>query len=132
MDVNTRISTIIRSSMRIAANWRDEQHESPTPHAGLQMFTSDVTLNWEIPRKAPGYAWAPCRILNWDARIPQEPDPHLALVWRDDAEFTTWHPLNESVALYRELAAVEPSPEGILKFASRYGLLGPSSMEVEA
>jgi hypothetical protein len=95
---------------------------------GCEVFTNDYTLAWDVPRSFPGYAWVPCVVSDHDQQVGKSPEKTtLALVPRDDAAFRTWYPLEESVALYRELADIDPTPEGILAFARRYGLLGPGA-----
>jgi hypothetical protein len=48
----------------------------------------------------------------------------MALVRRLGAAMESYAPLKDSLALYRILSETEPTPEGILGFAIRYGQLG--------
>jgi hypothetical protein len=51
------------------------------------------------------------------------------LVLRDEARLVGYAPLQEKIALYRELSAAAPTPDGILAFANRYGHLGKNAEE---
>lgn len=48
----------------------------------------------------------------------------LTLCPRPGIQWRTYDPLADEVGLFREFAAVEPTPEGIVTFANRYGELG--------
>lgn len=48
----------------------------------------------------------------------------LALVPRPGARSETYYPLQEATGLFRTFADTEPSQDGIMEFARKYGLLG--------
>jgi hypothetical protein len=71
---------------------------------------------WQRPRSGDGYVWA-----EW----PRKSGTTVRrLVRKPEAEITAYDPLSLGIALHRELAAAEPTPEGALAFANRYGSLG--------
>jgi hypothetical protein len=55
-------------------------------------------------------------------KLDQRAEP--ALVWQEDAPVRYYHPLTGKESLYRTLAAVSPTPSGVLDFARQYGRLG--------
>jgi hypothetical protein len=80
------------------------------------MPSSVYEFQWPVPTSGDGYAWVECRT--------DRGDTVLGLGPRADAEFTTYRPLQRGMALHRELAATEPTAEGVAAFANRYGPLG--------
>jgi hypothetical protein len=81
------------------------------------MFSDPVSFTWERPRTG-GYNWQPTASSN-----------DLVLLPRPGTTFGSYHPLDEPVSLYRELATVDIIPEGTLAFADRYGHLGGGAFD---
>jgi hypothetical protein len=71
---------------------------------------------WAYSKAGDGFVWAECR----------EDSGHAVqgLVPRAGVELDNYAPLRLGIALHRELAAAEPTPEGVLAFANLYGPLG--------
>jgi hypothetical protein len=84
----------------------------------------DRSFWWEFPEGADGYQWTKCKLQGGLA--PQE-----CLVARQGAKFGRYDVLAGigPLALYREFAGVEASPEGILGFANQYGRLEAAAAE---
>src|SRR5262245_52411566 len=62
---------------------------------------------------------------NWDAG----PQPILCEARSTREENPRWyHPLDEEPALFRTFADIDPTPDGCLHFANKYGLLGIGSL----
>ena len=76
---------------------------------------SDVLheFTWTVSVGPVGYVWNRAEGIE-DWQLERHPDTKLR----------TYAPLREGMALYRELAATERTPNGVLAFASRYGHLG--------
>jgi hypothetical protein len=71
------------------------------------MFRVALELEWERPARGRGFALEGGRIV----RVP-------------GATFARYHPLREETGLFRTFARTDPSPDGILDFANRFGELG--------
>lgn len=83
-------------------------------------------FTWAVPEK--GFTWTTEAKSYEDWRgISQVGFPHKApylVVHEQDAiEGRAYHPLEETPTLFEEFANTEPTPEGVLCFANRYGLL---------
>jgi hypothetical protein len=76
------------------------------------MLDSYFDLTWKRPAKRVGFRWE------------GEQKHQMRLVRIDGAPFADYHPLKREPALFRNFAALEPTPGSILKFANRYGSLG--------
>ena len=83
-------------------------------------FTLPVLFSWKVAHA--GYQWVDTaggrRIYAKDALRPD---------WQSVFEQyeTSYRPLGERTGLFREFAELKPSEEEVLKFADRFGLLGP-------
>jgi hypothetical protein len=82
------------------------------------MFGDLSDFVWEVPAEVGVFSWQECRLWR-DWR-----EPGLALVGRYGAASRQYRPLAGNLSLYRALAAVDPTGEGILAFVERYGRLG--------
>src|SRR5262245_50770275 len=74
---------------------------------------------WPAPRKRPAYRWVERPL--WDSDPLQ---PGWVLSPLPGAKFRTYKPLEEETGLFLTFAATEPTPEGCLSCASKYGPLG--------
>jgi hypothetical protein len=82
------------------------------------VFGDLSTFTWEVPISPDAFHIEECRRVQLDR--PAEP----ALVWKGGGPVRHCQPLNGKESLYRTLADVSPTPEGILGFARQYGRLG--------
>lgn len=87
---------------------------------------------WEVPLNGDGYEVVMRRREEKAAKV----EPMLQA--KPGARFRTYQPLREEPALFRNLAEVEPTADGVLAFANRYGRLGrpvevafPMAMRIE-
>jgi hypothetical protein len=78
------------------------------------MFGDPSSFTWFVPTEPDAFRVEKCTIAD-----RQEP----ALVFQDHPA-RAYRPLAEAVSLYRALASVPPSADGVLEFARRYGRLG--------
>jgi hypothetical protein len=77
---------------------------------------------WAAPKKRAAYQW-----VERPLRAFRGKPTALVLAERADAKLGAYRPLDEATGLFLDFAAVEPTPEGCLAFANRYGLLGPGA-----
>jgi hypothetical protein len=83
----------------------------------------DLFVDFWWPVAKHGYQWV-------EAKPPAEAETQLLLVPRS-AAISEYRPLKSNTGLFREFVALEQTPEGVLKFANRYGELGiPKQMDV--
>jgi hypothetical protein len=84
------------------------------------MLTVDLNFQWSAPKA--GFEWEPG---DWVAEETHATASSLLVVLkaRETAQ-STYAPLQQETGLFRELAEVPPTQEGILAFANRYGNLG--------
>jgi hypothetical protein len=85
------------------------------------MYGDLDSFAWEAPAEPGVFSWQECELWR-DA--PGMRQPVLALVGRPGAPTREYYPLAGNQSLYRVLAAVDPTEEGILAFVQRYGRLG--------
>jgi hypothetical protein len=76
-------------------------------------------FTWKIYTTPDAYRIQECRYPAPPGRIPVS-----ALICYEKGEYKDYRPLAGHESLYRALAAVPPTPEGILEFARQYGRLG--------
>jgi hypothetical protein len=72
---------------------------------------------WDVPISPGRYLWTPCVGHSLFGSV-------LGLVLQEGAKLQEYRPLRIGMALHREFAACELTPEGFLRFANRYGRLG--------
>jgi hypothetical protein len=77
-------------------------------------------FTWFRPRRAGGFA-IEVRTLIHNPNRPRAPEPLLTL--RTD-EVAPYRPLEAETGLFLTFASTDPTPEGVLQFAHRYGRLG--------
>jgi hypothetical protein len=92
------------------------------------MFGELESFAWEMPGEPGVFSWEQCRLWRDHSEGRQLV---TALVRRFDAPMSIYHPLSGSLSLYRILAAVDPTEEGILEFVRQYGSLG-EGVEIRA
>jgi hypothetical protein len=80
------------------------------------MFLDAAEFRWKCPSRG-GFVWK------------ADAEGVRCLRRESDAAFIEYLPLKEATALYRELAAINLTPEGALVFANRYGSLGGPTIE---
>jgi hypothetical protein len=88
------------------------------------MFADSLPFDWTRPKGGEGFVWEPTQEGRLDG-------PGLALRVKPGAQFVSYSPLEEPVALYRELAGIDLTPDGTLVFANRYGHLGGAAEDLE-
>ena len=69
-------------------------------------------FQWHVPEA--GFHWA---------EVQREGGPQQVLV-PASLRSRSYEPLREYTSLFREFASTDPTPDGVLAFANRYGLLG--------
>ena len=99
------------------------------------MITSTiVTFHWQPP--AGGHRWVQAHPVTDNWSITRETVQVLRAVgfpmfWETYGKpETKYEPLEKASGLFRQLAALEPSPEAILAFADQYGPLTPGRLFV--
>jgi hypothetical protein len=71
---------------------------------------------WTVPISPDAFRFVEC--------VQTDKAAEPALVWQEGGPVRHYRPLTGKDSLYRTLAAVSPTAEGILDFARRYGRLG--------
>jgi hypothetical protein len=79
------------------------------------VFGDLSTFGWDVPLSPDAFRIEEC---------VSQGKPAPALVWQEDGPVRHYWPLAGKESLYRILAAVSPTPEGIVDFARQYGRLG--------
>lgn len=86
------------------------------------MFGDLSTFSWSVPHFPNAFRFEEC-VLSEERPYAKE----LSLTWRDSEPTRQYSPFSgteSKESLYRTLASVPPTPEGILDFVRRYGRLG--------
>src|SRR5581483_10284739 len=83
------------------------------------MLPNSTSFTWWRPEKADSFVWT--RI---GPALSVRDRKQWFLTRRQGARFVPYQPLKTRFALYRLLADAQPTQEGVLEFANRYGRLG--------
>jgi hypothetical protein len=86
------------------------------------MFGDLHTAVWMVPLGADAFRVEECKPTDKTSTEP-------CLVWREGGPFREYWIMAARESLYRRLAAVSPTPDGILEFARQYGRLGEGTEE---
>jgi hypothetical protein len=91
------------------------------------MAIDEPAFQWDRPRHQPAFRWAWAEINEFDRVLHK--DGVRVLVPLPGAEFESFDPQTDRLALYEMLARTELTEDGFLDFAHRFGRLGKGAEE---
>jgi hypothetical protein len=91
------------------------------------MAIDEPAFQWDRPRHQPAFRWAWATIHEYDRALHK--DGVRVLIPLPGAEFESFDPQADRIAVYEELARTELTEDGFLAFAHRFGRLGKGAEE---